>query len=196
MKLKLDPILKNNVRILRPIEFKAILNEIKKPHHRVMLQTLMFTGMRYIEVKRLKEHPRWFDGNFIKICFGKGIKKQQIRNKERWVRLNNLGKMVVPYYLDLLKPLPTNQTWRENMRRWGEAADLDPVGLCPKTTRKTWESWLVYFYPGRLLNIIQSQGHTSEIAMEHYLNCPFTETDVLQMKEYVSGWINNKDNGN
>lgn len=189
MKLKLDPILKNKVRILRPIEFKVIQNEILKSHHRVMFQTLMFTGMRYIETKRFKNNPRWFDDNFIKISFGTGIKKQQIRNKERWVRLNNLGKMVVPYFLDLKEELPSNQTWRENLIRWAESADLDPIGLCPKSSRKTWESWLVFFYPQRLLQIVQSQGHTSEIAMEHYLNCPFTETDVLQMKEYVSGWI-------
>ena len=186
MKIKLQPILKNKVRILRPFEYKMMEAEVMKQHHRIMLQTLLFTGMRYIEVKRLQKNRDWFDGDFIKISFGEGIKKDKIRQKERWVRLNALGKMVIPYYLDLDEKLPSNQTWRENMRRWAENCKLDPVGLCPKTTRKTWESWLMFFYENKALQILQSQGHTGEISLEHYLNFPFTSNDKLEMAEYES----------
>ena len=43
MKVKPSPIIKNRVRILRPAEYKLIENEVLKLHHRVMLQTLLFT---------------------------------------------------------------------------------------------------------------------------------------------------------
>jgi len=177
------------VRILRPSEYKSIENEILKMHHRVMLQALLYTGMRYIELKRLQHNPKWFDGEFIKISVGAGVNKQQIRMNERWVRLNPLGRMAVTNFLTLKEELPTNQTWRENMRRWAENGNVDPIGLCPKTTRKTWESWLMFYYPDRYPQIIMSQGHTGEIALKHYLNMPFTDNDKRDMKQYVDGWI-------
>ena len=189
MRVKPNPIVKNKVRILRPIEYKLIESEVLKLHHRIMLQTLLFTGMRYIECKRLQHNPKWFDGDFVKISFGEGINKQQIRTKERWIRLNPLGKMAVTNYLNLKEELPSNQTWRENMIRWGEAAGIETIGLCPKTTRKTWESWLMFFYETKPLQILQSQGHTGEISLRHYLNMPFTKQDKLEMEEYVNGWI-------
>jgi len=124
MRLKPSPITKKAkpdskivTRILRPGEYKAIENEILKMHHRVMLQALLYTGMRYIELKRLQQNPKWFDGEFIKIEVGKGVKKHQIRMNERYVRLNPLGKMAVMNFLGLKDELPTNQTWRENMIR-------------------------------------------------------------------------------
>lgn len=189
MRVKPSPIVKNKVRILRPVEFKALESEVLKLHHRIMLQTLLFTGMRYIECKRLQQNPKWFDGNFIKISFGAGINKKQIRNKERWIRLNPLGKMAVTNYLNLKEELPSNQTWRENMIRWGESAGIETIGLCPKTTRKTWESWLMFFYETKPLQILMSQGHTGEISLKHYLNMPFTTQDKMEMEEYVGGWI-------
>ncbi len=54
IKVKPSPILKNKVRILRPNEYKLIESEILKMHHKVMLQALLFSGMRFIELKRLK----------------------------------------------------------------------------------------------------------------------------------------------
>ena len=190
MKVKPSPIIKNRVRILRPGEYKAIENEVLKMHHRVMLQSLLFTGMRFIELKRLQQNPKWFEGDFIKITVGLGIKKNQIRMKERWVCLNPLGKMAVTNFLMLKEDLPTNQTWRENLRRWAESAGIEPEGLCPKTTRKTWESWLMFFYPDKAMPIILSQGHTTEISLKHYLNFPFTKQDRFEMDEYVAGWGN------
>ena len=189
MRVKPSPIIKNKVRILRPAEYKMVESEILKLHHRVMLQTLLFTGMRFIELKRFQKNPKWFDGEFIKISVGAGINKQQIRMKERWVRLNPLGKMAVTNFLGLRDDLPTNQTWRENLRRWAESAGLEPDGLCPKTTRKTWESWLMFFYETKPIQILMSQGHTGEISLKHYLNMPFTAQDKMEMEEYVSGWI-------
>lgn len=63
-----------------------------------------------------------------------------------------------------------------------------PFLICSKTTRKTMESWLTFYYPGRSLEIALSQGHTTVTSLRHYLNMPFTEVDRLQMKEYVEGW--------
>jgi len=196
------PILKQKVRILRPFECKKIIDQIPKLEHETQFKMLLYSGMRYIEAKRFYDHEkkcpkneRWFDreSGFIKL--GKmAVKKEKIVQRERWVRLNMAGKTVVPYFLNLPKNLPSNVTWRENLRRWARKAGLDPIGLCPKSTRKTFESWLIYYYMHHsdspiTIMVAQSQGHTKMIQLEHYLNMPFTPQDRTDMQEFCGGWV-------
>ncbi len=61
--------------------------------------------------------------------------------------------------------------------------------LCAKTSRKTWESWLVFYYPERAGLVYQSQGHTGTTSLVYYQNMPFTDADKAQMKAYVEGWV-------
>jgi len=71
-----------------------------------------------------------------------------------------------------------------------ERAGLDGRGLGPRSTRKSWESWLVSSYPDRVLEVFLSQGHTQMTALGHYLNLPFTSNDKANMIEWVAGWEN------
>ena len=57
-----------------------------------------------------------------------------------------------------------------------------------KMFRKTYESWLISSYPERKEEVFLSQGHNSLTALRHYVNLPFTESDRMEMKEYVDGW--------
>ena len=183
--MNLQPILKSSVRILRPHEAKVIIEQgIPKFEHQLLFKALLYTGARYVEVQRIKENPEWFDGDFIKLP----SLKKKARQRERWIRLNPRGKEIVSSYINSNYTLPTKVTWRENLRRWAESCNLNPDGLCPKTTRKTWESWLTFYY-GTRMEIPQSQGHTGGVAFQHYLNLPFTESDKDGMKEFVTGWI-------
>jgi len=180
-------IIRMGVRILRPSEWESLLKAVVKKRHRTMLQTLLYTGMRYIELQRFQEYPSWFTGDFIhlpKIADRKVHRTQP----ERWVRLNQQGRIIVEYFLQLDEKLPAYQNWRDNMRRWAVASKLSPNGLGVKTTRKTWESWLMFYYPDYMTEITLSQGHDSVTSIQHYLNMPFTEIDHLQMKNYVEGW--------
>lgn len=182
------PIIRVNTRILRPNEFKALLDHVPKTDHQTMLQTLLYTGMRYIELQRFQCYPSWFDGDFIHLPQEACLKEKRTQ-QERWVRLNNQGKMIVRYFRELRRHVPSSQSWNMNIKKWGEAAGLDPVGLCVKTTRKTWESWLMFMYPQHVAMITLSQGHTQLTCLQHYVNMPFTELDKIQMQEYVAGWI-------
>ena len=49
-------------------------------------------------------------------------------------------------------------------------------------------SWLMFYYPQRVMEIAQSQGHTQTTSLQHYINSPFTEEDKLMMRKYVDGW--------
>jgi len=45
------------------------------------------------------------------------------------------------------------------------------------------ESWPVFCYPHRQIEIIQNQGHTLLTAVQHY-----TEEDRRMMEKHVHGW--------
>ena len=139
-------------------------------------------------MKRFQKHTSWYDGvQFIHLP-KESVHKNKRVQMERVVRLNPPGRIIIEYFLNSKHLLPSYQTWQENLQTWARRSNLSSLGLCSKTTRKTWESWLTFFYPTRSLEIALSQGHTTVTSLRHYLNMPFTEVDRLQMKEYVDGW--------
>jgi len=182
------PIIRMGTRILRPNEWKALLDGCPKVDYKTILQTLLYTGMRFVELKRFQEYPSWYDGDFVHLPKEASRKKKRTQ-RERWVRLNNQGKMIVQYFTQLKRPVPSYQSWNENLKCWCNRANLDPEGISVKTTRKTWESWLMFFYPQQMALITLSQGHTQLISLQHYLNMPFTESDRVEIKNYVEGWV-------
>lgn len=200
------PILKQSkhgqVRIFRPYEFERLLNfGCLKLEHKTMLLSLLYTGMRYVELQRFQDHPNWYsptDG-FIhlpafviykdKICKG-ASRKAKRRQTDRWVRLNNMGKQAIEYFIKLDKPLPNYNGWNANLKCWCKRAEINPTGVSVKSTRKTWESWLLFTYPTRILDVVGSQGHTTTISIQHYVNMPFTDEDKVGIKRYTEGWIN------
>jgi len=178
-----NPILKNKIRILRPSEYELLKEGARTVENQTNLDACLLLGARYGECRNIQNHREWFDGKFVHVPMEKKVKR---KSKDRWIRLNPLGQMILPHFFEN-KPLPTTQTWGENMRRWAERRNLEPVGLCPRSLRKTWESWLVFHYPHTISLIFLSQGHTETTALQHYVNLPFTEKDNI--KKWVEGWI-------
>ena len=182
-----NPILKGGVRILRPIEYEQLREGAKILDNQTRLDVLLLTGLRYVEAQRLRKNPDWLDTKFIHLP-EYAQKKAKRKQKERWIKLSGKGITVVPYFFKT-SPLPTWGAWTENLERWAARTGLDPEGMSPKTTRKTWESWMVASYPERVLEVFLSQGHSEMTSLTHYLNLPFTELDRLQMKDWVLGWV-------
>jgi len=200
------PIMRMGVRILRPGECKNLINAIPKQDYKTMFRALLFSGMRYIEMKRFQKYPSWFDGEFIHLP-KESVHKHKRTQLERSIRLNPIGRMAIEHFLQIKTPLPSYQSWTNNLSCWSFHAELresesyinkkkpvQPIqyrclGISSKTTRKTYESWLVYYYPNRVTEIILSQGHNQITSIKHYLNMPFNEHDKIDMKEFVDGWI-------
>ena len=55
---------------------------------------------------------------------------------------------------------------------------LEGTPINNKSFRKTWESWLVFYYPDKSLQIALSQGYTTTTQYEHYLNIPFEDLTI------------------
>ncbi|NIU86227.1 MAG: hypothetical protein GWN56_02680 [Nitrosopumilaceae archaeon] len=201
-----SPIMRKRVRILRPGECKQLIDAIPKPEYKALFRALLFTGMRYIELQRFQKQPSWFDGEFINLPKTSVLKHKRTQ-LERSVRLNPLGCMAVEHFLQCKTILPSYQSWSANLSCWGYRAKLHGAekyvnvakknrpteysceGLSSKTCRKTYESWLVFYYPNRLTEVLLSQGHDHLTSVKHYLNMPFNEHDRIDMKDFVEGWI-------
>jgi len=176
------------VRILRPWEVKKLLDAIPKKYHKIQFEFLLYTGMRYVEAMEIKHRPDLFEGDNIHLT-PELIRKPKCKIKDRYVKLNPVGRKVAEEYFDLKQDLPGHwNAWRDNLKRWAKHAKLDPQHLSVKTTRKTWESYLVFTYPEKRDAIFISQGHTALVALKNYINLPFSEHNKQNMIRYVAGW--------
>lgn len=150
------------------------------------MDALLYTGMRYIEAIRFHDNPDWFNPQGFVFLPKEAILKSKRHQLERWVKLNERGRGILPLFLKG-RQLPSWQVWADRLKRAAERSGLDPSGLGPKTMRKTWESWLVASYPNRLTEILLSQGHTAITSVGHYLNMPFLQEDKAAIWPYVEG---------
>lgn len=173
-------------RILRPAEFELLLDGASTMKNQLRLKVALITGMRYKELRMLHKHPEWYNQkeNYILITETKPSRKQ----KRRYVRLPDIAKEILFTFFSLRLKFPSHQTWEENLRRWAVNAGISPAYLNSRTTRKTWESWLTFTFRNLRDMIVLSQGHTAQTSLDHYLNIPFTEEDLIKMRYWVQGW--------
>src|SRR5438309_11820828 len=120
--------------------------------NQVQMDGLLLTGMRYVEAQRLQANPGWFDPKGFIFLPKEAILKAKRKQLERWVKLNPRERGVIPQFLHG-RQLPSWQTWADRLRKWAEDGGIEPIGLGPKTMRKTWESWLMSTYPTRIFEI-------------------------------------------
>lgn len=174
-------ILKSGTRILRPSEYREI-KKLAKMDKEFLMDCLLLTGLRYEEIFRLRQNPNWFDGNFIHLPEW-AQKKAKRKQLERWIKLSIMGKATLPQLFDIAVPP------RSTFDKWLEYNFMLVEGLSAKTFRKTWESWLLFSYPDRAIEIALSQGHSELTQLRHYANLPFLDKDREEMREFVVGWV-------
>src|SRR6267143_3558606 len=97
------PILKSDVRILRPTEYERLGEGARTLENQTRSDALLLTGLMYVEAQRLQSNPDWVDGRFIHLpAFAQ--RKIRRKQKERWVRLSSKGVSRRPYFFKT-KPL-------------------------------------------------------------------------------------------
>ena len=184
--LRLNFTEKFEVRILRPSEWEILRDSLDIDMKRICT-SLLVTGMRYAELQRLRENPDWLEGKFVYLPRG-SMMKVKAKQKERAIRLSDMGKTLISDLFQAPHPLPELPAFDMKLRRLSKRI-LEGAPVNNKTFRKTWESWLVFYYPDRALQIALSQGHTTTTQYEHYLNIPFEVEDKKEMRKWVEGWI-------
>jgi integrase len=177
---------KFQVRILRPSEFEIMRDAMDLNTKKICTSPLL-TGMGYAELQRLRENPELLDGKFIYLPRGSML-KVKAKQRERAIRLSDMGKTLLPDLFQVPYLLPELPALDMKLRRLSiRILDGNPVNN--KAFRKTWESWLVFCYPDKALQIALTQGHTTTTQYGHCLNIPFEEEDRKEMRKWMEGWI-------
>lgn len=142
---------KFEVRILRPVEFET-LRDAMVPNTMRICASLLLTRMRYAELQRFMENPDWPDGKFINLPRGFML-KVKAKQRERAMRLSDMGKTLLPGLFQVLHPLPELPDLDMKLRRLSKRI-LEGTPINNKSFRKTWESLLVFYYPDKALTHI------------------------------------------
>lgn len=180
---------KVKTRILRPAEYlllrSAAATEI---NNLTNLDACLLLGARYLECKKIQLNQDWFDGDFIHMPWTEELSKSR-HNPDRWIRLSSMGKVIMPYFLENKKTLPSVQAWDKNLKKWAKKAGFEGEGVSARSLRKTYESWLIFYYPDASNLIFLSQGHATLTSLHHYINLPFTVEDKREMEKWVEGYV-------
>jgi len=183
---------KTYCRILRPFEYEELRAVIPKDIYVDLVDLLLFSGMRYNEVEMLWETPELFHKSTGHIHIEST--KPKARIKDRYIKLNSYGKNAVRNFLreDKRKQLvewpPARSNFHTDLLYWMAKANLPTTAFSMKSFRKTWGSWLCEAHAEKVLKICLSMGHTSTVALDHYLELPFSEEDKKKIAEYTRGW--------
>lgn len=178
----------HDIRILTPTEYDKLLSFIPNKSHRALFELLMMSGMRYIEVQRLHDHPEWYNEkkNLIHLP-----EEAQLKHKRRMLErtihpLPSEFRYIWQNFLEGGKP-PAKCTWNKDLQRWAIKADIQPYGISAKTTRKVLESWMIA--AGIPVNIVcLRQGHDSLTSMRHYQGLAFDDQEILDIKNKLRDW--------
>lgn len=182
-------------RILIPSEYQALRDAVPKSKHRILLDCMMFTGMRYEELRAFTEHLSWFDAKNRCISIPEGYTKTK---EKRTIHLTHAFSKALSQHLREFKTLdfPRRAVMNESLKRWWCTEECSKkVGIgdgwypTVKTMRKTWESYLLasgYDY----MAICCSQGHSPQISYSYYANLdPRLKSCMDEVKKLTEGWM-------
>ncbi len=178
----------NGIRLLTVREYEALRAAIPLDRHKALFDVLIVTGMRYIEVQRLYDHPEWYNEqeNHIHLPEKAAQKVKKVQLQRTIFPLPSMFKYVLKDFWNGKKP-PEETTWNKNLRRWSESINLNPYGISAKTTRKTIESWmLVCGVP--ITTVCLRQGHDSATSMNHYQGLAFSDDKKRDIKNKLAEW--------
>lgn len=177
----------DNTAILTPDELHNLIRAIPRNSDKDKFEVLLYTGCRYTELQNVHGKYHRLRNNCISIENTKELARK--KEKFRWVVLNRQGLRALNNYFNG-SPLPTRAAWWQNLKRWCKIAGIDTRGIGVKTTRKTWESYLVMTFPHLTTNVFKSQGHSAMTSIKYYLSLPFTAEEKRQMLYFTEGWDN------
>lgn len=176
------------IRILTPAEYLKLRSVILMDRHKTLLDVLLITGMRYIEVQRLWNNKAWYieKENIIHLP-EQAQKKTKRKQLERTVYpLPGMFGYIMKDFFGARKP-PAESVWNRDLRKWAETADINPYGISAKTTRKTIESWMIK--AGVLESTVcLRQGHTDLVSLKHYQGRAFNDEETRGIEKQLNEW--------
>lgn len=177
-----------DIRIFTVKEYEVFKDVIPMKRHKRVLDILLVTGMRYIEMLRLYENKEWYNEKKNLIHLPEEAQRKHKRKQvERTIHPlpSMFGEVLNAFWMD--KKPPLESTWNKNLQRWSVDAGISPYGVSAKTTRKTIESWMIAGGITESTCCIR-QGHDALTSMKHYQGLAFSDDEVRDIKRQLTSW--------
>ncbi|WP_410509747.1 tyrosine-type recombinase/integrase [Methanosarcina hadiensis] len=176
------------IKILTPDEYQKLRNVIPKNTYKTILDVLLITGMRYVEICRLYKNKDWYNEKRNIIHLNSEAQQKHKRTQiERTIQpLPSMFSYTMNAFFSGKKP-PVESSWNRDLQRWSKLAGLNPYGISAKTTRKTLESWMISAgIP--VTTVCLRQGHDNLTSMRHYQNLAFSDDEVRDIQKILTEW--------
>ena len=154
---------------------------------RVIFEINTITGLRYVELQRVYDHPEWYikSRNQIILPHEAQKKVKQKLVKRTIDKLPSTFAYMFKLFIDGKRP-PERTSWNHDLARWSQKANISPkVNL--KTARKTIESWMLKAGIPEI-EIYSRAGHDPLTSLRHYQSLSFTDYEMRDIKKRLAEW--------
>lgn len=176
----------DGTKVLTIEEYDTFIKSIPEKK-RVIFEVNVITGMRYIELQRLHDHPEWYykDRNQIILPKEAQQKVKQKAPKRTIYPLPSTFSYIFKDFVEGSRP-PEQSSWNRDLARWSRKSNIEPY-VKPKTPRKTIESWMLKAGINEY-EIYSRQGHDPVTSLRHYQSLSFTDYEMRDIKKRLTEW--------
>ena len=176
----------DRTKVLTVEEYDTFLKAVPDKF-KPIFEVNVITGLRYVELQRLHENPQWYFQDRNQIILPKEAQKK-VKQKLPKRTIDKLPASFSYIFKAFRegKKLPHRVTWWENLKRWSEAAEIEPA-VNPKTPRKTIESWMLRAGVPEI-EIYSRAGHDPVTSLRHYQSLSFTDYELRDIKKRLIEW--------
>lgn len=176
----------DGTKILTVEEYDRFINTLKDKW-RTLFEISTITGLRYIELQRLHDHPEWYirHRNQIILPSDAQLKPKAILPKRTIDKLPSTFYYLFKDFVEGKRP-PHRTSWNRNLERWSTDAGINPK-IGPKTPRKTIESWMLKSGIPEI-EIYSRAGHDPLTSLKHYQSLSFTDYEARDIKKRLIEW--------
>lgn len=176
----------DGTKVLNVEEYDKFLLSMPK-RYKTIFELNTMTGMRYIEIQRLHDNPKWYSESRNQIILPpEAQKKEKQKLMKRTIdKLPSTFSYVFEKFINGTNP-PERTSWNRDLARWSKKAGIYPkVG--PKTPRKTIESWMLKCGIPEI-EIYGRQGHDPVTSLQHYQSLSFTDYEKRDIEKRLTEW--------
>jgi len=176
----------DGTKVLTVEEYDTFLKFIPEKK-RVIFEVNVITGMRYIELQRLHDHPEWYLKDRNQIVLPKEAQKK-VKQKQVKRTIHPLPSTFSYMFKDFIEGTrpPEQSSWNRDLSRWSRKAHVEP-DVKPKTPRKTIESWMLKCEIPEI-EIYSRQGHDPVTSLRHYQSLSFTDYEMRDIEKRLTEW--------
>lgn len=176
----------DGTKVLNPEEYDKFTLCIPK-RYKTIFELNVITGLRYIELQRLFDNPKWYSESRNQIILPPEAQRKvkQKLVKRTIDKLPSTFSYIFKDFINGNRP-PDRTSWNRDLERWSMKAGIEPK-VSPKSARKTVESWMLKAGIPEI-EIYSRQGHDPVTSLKHYQSLSFTDYEMRDIQIRLKEW--------